>query len=64
LLNAPKNPMGCYELARFPSRDAMIDELMTIYATRPTLNLPPVQDAPGVFQQGGNQFAAANALAQ
>ena len=45
LLNAPKNPMGCYELARFPSREAMIDELMTIYATRPTLNLPPV--APG-----------------
>ena len=42
-VNAPKNPMGCYELARFPSRDAMIDELMTIYATRPTLNLPPVQ---------------------
>jgi 2,4-dienoyl-CoA reductase (NADPH2) len=42
LLNAPKNPMGCYELARFPSREAMIDELMTIYATRPTLNLPPV----------------------
>jgi len=34
--------MGCYELARFPSREAMIDELMTIYATRPTLNLPPV----------------------
>ena len=45
LLNAPKNPMGCYELARFPSRDAMIDELMTIYATRPTLNLPPVAGA-------------------
>jgi 2,4-dienoyl-CoA reductase (NADPH2) len=43
LLNAPKNPMGCYELARFPSRDAMLDELMTIYATRPTLNLPPVR---------------------
>jgi hypothetical protein len=45
LLNAPKNPMGCYELARFPSREAMIDELMTIYATRPTLNLPPVLPA-------------------
>jgi len=59
--------MGCYELARFPSRDAMIDELMTIYATRPTLNLPPVpqvQAAPGVFQQSGNQFAAADALAR
>jgi len=39
---------------------------MTIYATRPTLNLPPVpqaQAAPGV-QQSGNQFAVANALAQ
>src|SRR5438105_9130394 len=45
LLNAAKNPMGCYELARFPSRDAMIEELMTIYATRPTLNLPPVVSA-------------------
>jgi 2,4-dienoyl-CoA reductase (NADPH2) len=45
LLNAPKNPMGCYELARFPSREAMIDDLMTIYATRPTLNLPPVAPA-------------------
>ena len=45
LLNAPKNPMGCYELARFPSREAMIEELMTIYATRPTLNLPPVASA-------------------
>jgi hypothetical protein len=58
--------MGCYELARFPSRDAMIDELMTIYATRPTLNLPPVpqtQAGPGVLQPSGNQFAAANALA-
>jgi 2,4-dienoyl-CoA reductase-like NADH-dependent reductase (Old Yellow Enzyme family) len=41
LLNAPKNPMGCYELPRFPSREAMVDELMTIYATHATLNLPP-----------------------
>jgi 2,4-dienoyl-CoA reductase-like NADH-dependent reductase (Old Yellow Enzyme family) len=43
LLNAPKNPLGCYELARFGNdRDAMLRELMTIYATHPTLNLPPV----------------------
>ena len=28
-----------------PDRDAMIEELMTIYATRPTLNLPPVVSA-------------------
>jgi len=45
LLNAPKNPMGCYELSRFPSREAMVDELMTIYRTRATLNLPPVDAA-------------------
>jgi 2,4-dienoyl-CoA reductase (NADPH2) len=67
LLNAPKNPMGCYELARFPSRDAMIDELMTIYATRPTLNLPPVplaQSATSAFSQRGSQLAAQSALAQ
>jgi hypothetical protein len=59
--------MGCYELARFPSRDAMIDELMTIYATRPTLNLPPVslaQSEANAFPQRGNQFAAQSALAQ
>ena len=67
LLNAPKNPMGCYELARFPSRDAMIDELMTIYATRPTLNLPPVplaQSAANALPQRGSQLAAQSALAQ
>jgi 2,4-dienoyl-CoA reductase (NADPH2) len=32
--------MGCYELARFPSRDAMIDQLMTIYRARPELRTP------------------------
>jgi len=43
LLNAPKNPLGCYELSRFGNdRDAMLKELMTIYATHPTLNLPPL----------------------
>jgi 2,4-dienoyl-CoA reductase (NADPH2) len=42
LLNAPKNPLGCYELPRFDNDyDAMLKELMTIYATHPTLNLPP-----------------------
>jgi 2,4-dienoyl-CoA reductase (NADPH2) len=42
LLNAPKNPLGCYEVSRFGNdRDAMLKELMTIYATHPTLNLPP-----------------------
>jgi 2,4-dienoyl-CoA reductase (NADPH2) len=40
LVNAPKNPMGCYEQSRFPSREAMIEELMTIYRTRPELQIP------------------------
>ena len=40
LVNAPKNPMGCYEQSRFPSREAMIDQLMTIYRTRPVLQIP------------------------
>lgn len=42
LVNAPKNPMGCYEEARFPSREAMLDELMSIYATRGELKIPEV----------------------
>ncbi len=40
LCNAPKNPMGCYEESRFPSREAMIEELMTIYETKPVLQIP------------------------
>jgi 2,4-dienoyl-CoA reductase-like NADH-dependent reductase (Old Yellow Enzyme family) len=40
LVNAPENPMGCYELVRFPSHDAMIEQLMSIYRTRPELRTP------------------------
>ncbi len=40
LLNAPKNPMGCYERARFASHEAMLAELMTIYRTRADLRVP------------------------
>ena len=47
LLNAPKNPMGCYELSRYGNdRDKMIENLMTIYATHATFNLPPPGVAP------------------
>jgi 2,4-dienoyl-CoA reductase-like NADH-dependent reductase (Old Yellow Enzyme family) len=46
LLNAPKNPMGCYELKRYDTREQMIENLMTIYATHATLNLPPPGLAP------------------
>jgi 2,4-dienoyl-CoA reductase-like NADH-dependent reductase (Old Yellow Enzyme family) len=40
LLNAPKNPMGCYEPQRFANHDAMVQQLMTIYNTHPTLHVP------------------------
>lgn len=47
LLNAPKNPMGCYELSRYGhDREKMIENLMSIYATHATLNLPP----PGIAE--------------
>ncbi|MEM6608067.1 MAG: NADH:flavin oxidoreductase [Pseudomonadota bacterium] len=42
LVNAPKNPMGCYDETRFASRDAMVEELMSIYATRGELRIPEV----------------------
>jgi 2,4-dienoyl-CoA reductase (NADPH2) len=37
LVSAPKNPLGCYELARYPDRETMIDTIMSIYSTRPDL---------------------------
>ena len=40
LLNAPKNPMGCYEEARYPSREAMLAEIMSVYRARPGLRVP------------------------
>ena len=47
LVNAPKNPMGCYEESRFDSYEAMVDELMSIYRTRPDLVIPPVATGAG-----------------
>jgi 2,4-dienoyl-CoA reductase (NADPH2) len=36
LLNAPKNPLGCYELDRFNGDyQAMIDEILTVYGHSP-----------------------------
>ena len=45
LMNAPKNPMGCYEESRYDSREQMLEELMSIYATRSELVIPPVTEA-------------------
>jgi hypothetical protein len=30
-VNAVENPLGCYEESRFPSREAMIQEIMTVF---------------------------------
>ena len=35
LVNAPKNPLGCYEQARYPSREAMLAEIMSVYRAPP-----------------------------
>ncbi|WP_305985022.1 NADH:flavin oxidoreductase [Roseibium sp. MMSF_3544] len=34
LLNAPKNPMGCYEESRFANHEEMVAELMSVYSDR------------------------------
>ena len=31
LVNAPENPLGCYDESRFPSRAAMIEEILSVY---------------------------------
>lgn len=41
LLNAPKNPLGCYDLDRFDgNRERMIEDLMRIYRTEAPLVVP------------------------
>jgi 2,4-dienoyl-CoA reductase (NADPH2) len=35
LVNAVENPLGCYEESRFPSREAMIQEIMTVFDPPP-----------------------------
>jgi 2,4-dienoyl-CoA reductase (NADPH2) len=42
LLNAPKNPLGCYELDRFSGDyDAMINEVFSVYRPHAELVIPP-----------------------
>jgi 2,4-dienoyl-CoA reductase (NADPH2) len=40
LVSAPKNPMGCYEQSRYPDHETMVETLMSIYRTRPELQVP------------------------
>ena len=34
LANVVKNPLGCYEEARYPSREAMLAEIMSVFDPR------------------------------
>lgn len=40
LAHLVKDPLGCYEVSRFESYDAMIDEIMSVYEPRPQFVLP------------------------
>ncbi|HKP78728.1 MAG TPA: NADH:flavin oxidoreductase [Phenylobacterium sp.] len=42
LANAPKNPLGCYELARYPDYETMVETIMSIYSTHADLKVPAV----------------------
>lgn len=35
LANAPENPLGCYEESRFPSREAMVREIFSVFDPPP-----------------------------
>jgi 2,4-dienoyl-CoA reductase-like NADH-dependent reductase (Old Yellow Enzyme family) len=35
LVNAVENPLGCYEEARYPSREAMVAEIMSVFSPAP-----------------------------
>jgi 2,4-dienoyl-CoA reductase (NADPH2) len=40
LVNVVENPLGCYEPARFPSREAMIAQIMSVYDPPPFVAQP------------------------
>jgi 2,4-dienoyl-CoA reductase-like NADH-dependent reductase (Old Yellow Enzyme family) len=40
LVSAMKNPMGCYDVSRYPNREAMIDAVMSVYRVHGGLVTP------------------------
>ena len=40
LVNAPKNPLGCYEQARYPDYETMVHTIMSVYSTHADLKVP------------------------
>ena len=43
LMNDLQNPLGCYDLTRYPSREAMIAEVMEVFENLDELCNDPVQ---------------------
>lgn len=35
LVNAVENPLGCYDVTRFPTREAMVAEIMSVFTPAP-----------------------------
>lgn len=35
LVNVVENPLGCYDLTRFPSREAIVAEIMSVFDPPP-----------------------------
>lgn len=35
LVNAVENPLGCYDVTRFPSHDAMVEQIMSVFTPAP-----------------------------
>ena len=42
LVNVVENPLGCYEQSRFPSREAMIAQIMSVYDPPPFVAEPAI----------------------
>jgi len=35
LVNVVENPLGCYDVSRFPSREAMVAQIMSVFDPPP-----------------------------
>jgi 2,4-dienoyl-CoA reductase-like NADH-dependent reductase (Old Yellow Enzyme family) len=47
LANVIEHPLGCYDQSRFPSREAMLAQVMTVFDPPPFPATPPVRPAAG-----------------
>ncbi|HVN02361.1 MAG TPA: NADH:flavin oxidoreductase [Caulobacteraceae bacterium] len=43
LVSAMKNPMGCYDVSRYPDRDTMIEAVMSVYKTHAEMVTPTAE---------------------